>query len=93
MSALTENLRNIHWFGSRERATVVEAADRIEELESVIIDHETPTNDVGATHWAVTPDSEVLFYKIGDDTLLWLAYSEVWITPGMAPYTLHPFDQ
>lgn len=48
--------------------------------------------EAGATHWAETPDGEVLYYKITGSVLFWLPLSEAWITPGLVPYTLNSFD-
>lgn len=46
----------------------------------------------GATHWALLPDGGVIFYKINEQILLWAPYSKAWISPGIVPYTIHPFD-
>jgi len=51
-----------------------------------------PKNDVGgATHFAVCPDGQILFYLIGDEAQLWLAMSKMWTSPGTVPYTLNCF--
>lgn len=50
-----------------------------------------PKNDKKATHWAVCPDGEILFYRIGDKVSIWLPYSKMWDTTGLVPYTLHSF--
>jgi hypothetical protein len=51
-----------------------------------------PENKIGATHWAVTPDHETLFYKIDKELFLWFPRSSRWENPQIAPYTLHAFD-
>lgn len=50
-----------------------------------------PPNDVEATHWAILPDESIVYYVIGDEVLLWLPLSSVWVSPGLVPYTLHCF--
>jgi len=53
----------------------------------------TPTNEIGATHWAKLPDESILYYKLLDDELsIWIPISKLWIPPGDVPYTLYPFN-
>lgn len=51
-----------------------------------------PENDIGATHWAATPDGEILLYQIRNNVLLWFPFSAAWDSPGTVPYTLYCFD-
>ena len=51
-----------------------------------------PKNDIGATHWALTPDQGLLMYRVGDSVKLWLDNHQTWIDAGDAPYTLNAFD-
>ena len=54
--------------------------------------NEPPRNDLNASHWAELPDGSKLFYRVGGEVLLWLAYSEIWEPPHTVPYTLYCFD-
>ena len=53
-----------------------------------------PTNNIGATHWAVCPDGDIIFYKITNTILLYGQISRMWLTPTYEaiPYTLYCFD-
>ena len=42
----------------------------------------------GATHYALLPDRSIIYYKLGNEVLLWLPYSEVWGVPETVPYSL-----
>lgn len=79
-------------FGTRSFADFIpaislEAADRIEELTKT-----KPNNNIGATHWAELPDKTILFYKVGNDVLLWFPLTERWDEPDTVPYSLYSFD-
>ena len=57
-------------------------------------DEKPPTNNIGATHWAVCPDGDIIFYKITNTILLYGQISRMWLTPTYEaiPYTLYCFD-
>lgn len=48
----------------------------------------------GATHWAVCPDGQILFYQITNNEILLYINKpwDIWHKPGNAPYTLYCFD-
>jgi len=51
-----------------------------------------PENKMNATHWAVTPENGILFYRIDSNVSIFLPFSKVWGLAGIVPYTLYCFD-
>jgi hypothetical protein len=55
-----------------------------------------PLNEIGATHYAIDPGGQVIYYKYdewNEGLLVWLPRSRVWDKPHLIPYTLHYFDE
>lgn len=52
-----------------------------------------PTNDIGATHWAVLPDGSIQYYKIDQKLSIWIQSAILWQAGVTSiPYTLYSFD-
>lgn len=53
-----------------------------------------PLNEIGATHYAIDPGGQVIYYKYEvNELLLWFPNSKVWDKPHLIPYTLHYFHE
>lgn len=74
----------------RLEAKVKEQAEELEAKSLLKNDIPVP---FGATHYAKLPDNTFLFYKLGNESLLWFPVSKVWGKSSLIPYTLYYFDE